>query len=91
MKKISNIQNIECYIQVETCKDLTKDFWLPSNKIYILVIDYPFKKETRYEIKTKNGMGLAGLTTKIRKCYVRKYKSAKETPMISTVTTSVIW
>jgi len=78
MKK-SNTQSIICDIHIESVEHWNgKDFWLPGNRTYTLVIDYPFSKEARYEIKTKKGMGLAGLAKQIYKSYLRKYKAAEK-------------
>lgn len=72
-------QSIRCNIRVEEATYWGgKDFWLPANRTYTLVVDYPFNKEARYEIKTKKGMGLLGLIGQIRKAYDRKYRAAEK-------------
>jgi hypothetical protein len=79
IKKTKTTQSIRCDIPVDYGQYWGgDDFWLPENEIYTLVIDYPFHKEARYDIKTKKGMGLAGLIKQIYKCYIKKYKSAEK-------------
>jgi hypothetical protein len=74
----SNTQSIKCDIPVDQGQYWDgKDFWLPGNRTYTLVIDYPFNKEARYDIKTKKGMGLAGLVKQIYRCYIRKYSAVE--------------
>lgn len=74
---MNTTQSINCDIPVTNGEYFNgKDFWLPGNRVYTLVIDYPFTIEAEYQIKTKKGMGLAGLMKQIYKCYVRKYKAA---------------
>jgi hypothetical protein len=76
-EKIATTQTINCDIPVTNGKFFnSKDFWLPGNKTYTLVIHYPFDKKARYDVKTKKGMGLAGLLRQIYKYYVKKYKTA---------------
>jgi hypothetical protein len=71
-------QSIHCNIPVTNGEYFNgKDFWLPGNRVYILIIKYPFSKEAQYDIKTKKGMGLAGLMKRIYQCYIRKYKAAE--------------
>lgn len=74
----TNTQSINCDIPVSNGEYFNgKDLWLPGNRTYTLVIDYPFSKAAEYEIKTKKGMGLAGLMKQIYKCYIRKYRAAE--------------
>jgi hypothetical protein len=78
MKKILT-QSIVCDIPVSQGEFWNgKDFWLPGNKTYTLVIDYPFSKMAEYKIKTNKGMGLGGLVKQIYKCYIKKYQSAEK-------------
>lgn len=79
MKKTTNkkTQSINCNIPVDQGQYWDgRDFWLPGNRAYTLVIDYPFSKEALYKIQTKKGMGLSGLVKQIYKSFVRKYKVA---------------
>lgn len=74
----TNTQSINCDIPVSNGEFFNgKDLWLPGNRTYTLIIDYPFSKVAEYEIKTKKGMGLAGLMKQIFKCYIRKYRDAE--------------
>lgn len=76
---MKNTQSIHCDIPVTNGEYFNgKDIWLPGNRVYTLIIDYPFSKEARYDIKTKKGMGLAGLMKQIYKCYIRKYNAAEK-------------
>jgi hypothetical protein len=71
-------QSIRCDIPVSYGEYFNgKDFWLPGNRVYTLIIDYPFSKPAEFEIKTKKGMGLAGLMKRIYKCYIKKYRAAE--------------
>ena len=54
---------------------------LPANKVYTLVIDYPFggARKHLFPIKTgKKGLGLIGLLSKIGKAYEKIYKAPEK-------------
>ncbi len=67
-------QSIWCNVHVDTWNFSGGDFWLPRNQEYELTIDYPVSNPFRAKIRTgKNGLGFAGLMTKIVKAYQRMY------------------
>jgi hypothetical protein len=77
-----NTQSINCDIYVSNLGAWGgKDFQLLPNSTYTLVIDYPFSVPGNFEIKvSKDGMGLIGLLSHVRKAYDKQYSSASKTP-----------
>jgi hypothetical protein len=72
-------QNVSVHIPVTMLASYWKgDFQkLPANRIYELIIDYPFggAREHHFPIKTgKHGLGLVGLLSKIGKAYEKIYE-----------------
>lgn len=74
---MKNTQTVKTNLKVEDIHYWgTGDFRLPANKVYTLVIDYPFESERRYQIKTGGGMGLVNLFKHIGSAYNRTYADA---------------
>lgn len=72
-------QSVNCDIRVDALEFWKgEDFYLPGNRTYTLVIDYPFNKPGEFKIKTKKGMGLIGLCKHIAKSYAKQYKAAEK-------------
>lgn len=72
-------QKIKCDARISGLGDYWKgDIFLPANQTYTLVIDYPFDKEGRFKLETKNGMGLAGILNQIGKCYKKQYANVEK-------------
>lgn len=72
-------QSIRCDIKVDAIEYWKgKDFWLPARRAYTLIIDYPFNKEGRFQIKTGKGMGLLGLMARVYKAYKTMYRRAEK-------------
>jgi len=72
-------QNIKCDARVSSLENYWRgEVSLPANQNYILIIDYPFDKEGRFEIDTEDGMGLAEILKQIGKCYKKQYANVKK-------------
>lgn len=66
---------IKCNIRVEDSADcFNGDIYLPANRTYTLIIDYPLSNPYHKTIKTKKGMGTAALIKEIGKAYNHVYK-----------------
>ena len=55
-----------------------QDILLPANKVYTLIIDYPFDDEGKFTIKTGKGLGFVGLVKRIFSCYEKQYANAEK-------------
>ena len=73
-------QKINCDVPIERLEYFSaNDLWLPPNRNYTLVIEYPLDDEYKFVIKTgKNGMGTICLLKYIYKFYKEIYKNEEK-------------
>lgn len=76
MKK-TKTQSLICNVHINDYSIFRGDIWLPANKVYTLIIDYPIRNKVKVKIKTgKKGLGFNGLIGRILKEYCKIYKDA---------------